>query len=64
MLTHFATTFILLQSLHDSRAILKQMFVSNKWSNFKYAHDSDDMNAINWVFDDAFWQALHEIIHV
>lgn len=61
-ITSFATTFISLQNLYNLKGAMKQMFVSDKWTSSKYAHEINGMNIVDWFFDDAFWKAMHYII--
>jgi hypothetical protein len=63
--TRFATNFITLQSLLQSKAALKRMFVSEEWTASSYAKTNAGKDTVDRVFDESdFWVPMKEIVQV
>lgn len=64
-ITRFATNFITLKSLLQSKARLKLMFVSEKWTASSYAKITAGIEMVDRVFDEhSFWKPATEIVRV
>eukprot|EP00253_Pinus_taeda_P011616 PITA_11616 len=59
-ITHFATTFITLQSLLRCQFELKQMFVSDDWRNCRYNRRPDGKAIAKMVYSETFWHGVEE----
>ncbi|KAM0018998.1 putative HAT dimerization domain, ribonuclease H-like superfamily [Helianthus debilis subsp. tardiflorus] len=57
--TRFATAFLTIQSLYDSKDALQQMFVSNDWKNCAWAKKDDGKNVKKIIMDErTFWPSV------
>ncbi|XP_021979333.1 uncharacterized protein LOC110875443 [Helianthus annuus] len=57
--TRFATNFLTIQSLYDSKDALQQMFVSNDWKNCAWATKDDGKNVKIIIMDvRSFWPSV------
>ena len=64
-ITRFATNFLTLKSLLDSKGGLRRMFVSEEWIASPYAKTNAGIDAANHVFDEAsFWTPISDIVMV
>ena len=63
--TRFATNFLTLKSLLDSKGGLRCMFVSEEWIASSYAKTTTGIDAADHVFDEAsFWTLIDDIVTV
>ena len=63
--TRFATNFLTLKSLLDSKGGLRHMFVSEEWIASSYAKTTAGIAATDHVFDEAsFWTPIAVIVTI
>jgi hypothetical protein len=61
-ITHFATSFISLQSLHKSMLELQRMFLSDEWKSCVYSTKVDGKAIARLVrHDERFWRGVEEL---
>ena len=64
-ITHFATSFIALQSLHNSMLELQRMFLSDEWNACVYSTKVDGQAIVELVrHDHSFWMEVQELCGV
>ena len=64
-ITKFASNFITLKSLLDSRLDLRCMFVGPEWTSSSYATTHTGIDVIKIIFDvEGFWKLCKEIVEV
>ncbi|XP_019178097.1 PREDICTED: uncharacterized protein LOC109173320 [Ipomoea nil] len=56
--TKFASAFLTLQNLADTKVELKTMFISNEWDECKFANTVKGKHAYYTVVSQAFWQGV------
>jgi len=63
--TRFATNFLTLKSLFDSKGGLRRMFVSEEWLASSYATTTAGIAAADHIFDEpSFWTPIADIVTV
>ena len=63
--TRFATNFLTLKSLLDSKGGLRRMFVSEEWLASSYATTTAGIAAADHIFDEpSFWTPIADIVTV
>ena len=64
-ITRFASNFITLKSLLDSRLELRCMFVGPEWTSSSYATIPTGIDMAKIIFDEeGFWESCKEIVEV
>jgi hypothetical protein len=64
-ITRFASNFITLQSLLNSRLELRCMFVGPEWTSSSYATTPAGIDVVKIIFDEeGFWEPCKEIVEV
>ncbi|XP_022156081.1 uncharacterized protein LOC111023053 [Momordica charantia] len=56
--TRFATSFLILASIHRNKANLRKMFISEKWTTSKWAKDPNRKRAAETVMMPSFWNSV------
>jgi hypothetical protein len=64
--TRFATNFIMLQHMHEVKASLQQLVVSNAWGewNQKSSHEMEGEEVHDILTSAAFWKGVKELLAV
>jgi hypothetical protein len=64
--TRFATNFIMLQCMHEVKASLQQLVVSDAWGewNQKSSHEMEGEEVHNILTSAAFWKGVKELLAV
>lgn len=63
-ITRFASHFITLRSLLNSRLPLRCMFVGPEWTSSSFATTPAGIDATKCIYDDGFWDPCKEIVEV